>query len=77
MSEKITFNGVSRSLESRYSPMPNFVVSTEFQLTGFFPFKNVLHILIKRRFLREVKNSLFLCRKRHEFFANDLANDFF
>ena len=28
--------------------MPNFFVSTEFQLTEFFSFKNVLHILRKR-----------------------------
>ena len=64
-------------LNARYSPIPNFFVSMEFQLIGFLSFENVLHILVKRRFLIEVKNSLFLCSKRHEFFTHDLANDFF
>ena len=77
MSEKITFNDVSQPAEPRYSPMPNFFVSMEFQLIGFLSFKNVLHILVKWRFLIEVKNALSSCSKRHKFFAHDPANDFF
>ena len=49
----------------------------ELQLTRFFAFKNILHILINRRVFIEFKNFLFLRGKRDEFFTNHLANNAF